>query len=430
MMSPHQPLHVHRWVRRHTAIWAGLAFPAALTCASGPQNQNHAIASNADGCTASLISAISPELSDGRKVYVDPRAVSFGAGRLLIVGEQALIVDAGKVSAPRSNSRFVTGALVDSTGRAVLVESPSGDSTLIQPQILRGGDGRWIVAWLRVSKAFSRSVAPAALVHANFDGTGWDSVRSVADFDQVLLNPGLVTDWVHIPGADAFAFPIRGDSSNGDVALIANQNGTWRRDVVRPAHSALYTALGFVNGRLILAYIGADSGRHGLFSTRSVDGGKTWGNPVALSAATGYDMSFIRAGNALVLLALGEASMFRPRGLRVFLTRNAGASWDSLGFVPGSDSATGLATLQLSPWRSLVLEQSGESFRRRHRIGVFEGHSIQWLREDTVDVISAPRLARGAGDDVFAVWSVVDKTESGYLPRMTVARYRIACGGS
>src|SRR5690349_13398136 len=153
MMSGRQSLHGLMWARSRTAIWAGLALPAALNCASGPQHQTYPIASNADGCTASLISAISPELSDGRKVYVEPQAVSFSGGRLLIVGEQALIIDAGKVSAPRLSIRFVTGALVDSTGRAVLVESPSGDSTLIQPHILRGGDGRWIVTWLRVSKA-------------------------------------------------------------------------------------------------------------------------------------------------------------------------------------------------------------------------------------------------------------------------------------
>ena len=160
--------------------------------------------------------------------------------------------------------------------------------------------------------------------------SGWSNRPPLAS------TPGQEQEWRPAGGANKVLHPW--------VCRSADGGQTWQRDgvVEFPLHAEGYLApvpFGDIvtcdNSTLgVTVYAKNTSGSHSSFFLRSCDDGQTWGEPVPLA----------NMHNETALLALGEGRLLataRSRNLDLFLSEDAGRTWQSQGPVTAAQELPG-----------------------------------------------------------------------------------------
>jgi hypothetical protein len=167
----------------------------------------------------------------------------------------------------------------------------------------------------------------------------------------------------------------------------------------------------------IAVWVGLRSWRSRLYLSRSVDGGKTWADPVELSgnSQSVFGHRVVRAGDRLVVV--WQDRRLGPSRLFAVSSSDGGATWTTpirVDHIPADSTADAVAP-------SVVMTQSGEVFVAWHdgrngRDDVFLGRSRDggrtWegedLRLDTDEPGTAysrfPAVARAADGRVAVAW--------------------------
>jgi len=380
-------------------------------------------------CTATLVSLTAPVLADGRAVYVEPVAVGYAASRLMVLGDPVLLDDGQVVTRASAGGQPVAGVLLDSAGRAILVPSPDADSTLVGVRIVSTAGDAWSVTWDRITRPISRSLAAATLTQSTFAGERWSAPIEVTHFEEALLDPGLSSVAAPLRNGLALALPIRQATARGAVSVLAREHGSWRRSDVPLTRNALYTSFISYGERWVIAYVGSDTLKTGIFVASSGNHGDTWSPPIRTPVEQGYSVQLLNEREGLALLFLGEGRPLKPRGLRVMFSTD-GLVWSTPLSVPHTDSTVAYSAVPLSSTAAVVFRQDGDAQRRVHSIGLLGRQSIRWLRTDTVDAISKPLITRGRANEFYAVWAAAEMSAGNPKPRLRVARYRLSCDGA
>jgi hypothetical protein len=247
------------------ACW--LLTVALLGCTSGRQSsalgQDEVQTQSGEiACTIDEAARTPLTVQGGRKLYIEPVALSPSGSEVLLAGWPSyLFARSGGGTPHRVSTESIFGAVITADGGARTVRSPINSRLLSEVRALGRGDGSWDVVFAElIPYAPNRWPPPdtaAHLWHGVYDGSTWRSL------DRIPLPPGTTLDPVAssplIRVGDTLFWAVRTTPGySRDVLLFRGLGGKWTNETI-PTGQAGYVALAHTDkDGLLLATTRAD----------------------------------------------------------------------------------------------------------------------------------------------------------------------------
>ena len=268
-----------------------------------------------------------------------PVLIRLKTGRLLVVyrSNAPHISVKGELSVSWSDNDGKTWSspLVVASGEndhrnPAMVELPNGE-VLLAYCIMDGYDATGRKFMPTVKGIDPRSAKPLWMIRSRDHGATWsapeeiDGTRSLADQGEMLNVFGKMTV---VPDGNillsVYTTP-RDHHTSLERILRSNDSGhTWSL-LSTLAKDVNETSILALPGNRVLAALRTNKEQE-LLMTHSVDGGKTWDTPVAVTASNEHPGDLIQLKNGDLLLTFGERNA--PHGAAAMLSHDEGKTWD------------------------------------------------------------------------------------------------------
>jgi hypothetical protein len=371
-------------------------------------------------------------LGNGQPVYVQPQALTFGNGRLLILGGGPVFLVDPPRRAQIAGGKAV-GLLMDTTGKATLVPAPAGVEHMRQPRALFQQGVGWHVVWVpEFTDAYNRPDS-ATMMHSVFDGARWSKPSIIARFASYMVIAEGLSGVVGMGEGLAIAMP-EGIPGRRRATVLVREAGQWQRYSVPDVRYINYAALARAGEWLVLAYTGRDEdGIPAILAARSRDNGRNWAPPAVISKGTSHqEPTLVAANDRLVLAWTVSPEGWATEKLQWAHSEDAGGRWsapmDATPEAPKVDYAAAVS----SDGRPLIVAWLKDRFpvatTTRQRIGVVLKDSIAWTSDEVLLSPVNPILGGAvAGETMFVTWISNQGTRAEPKSQFYARSLRIRC---
>lgn len=268
-----------------------------------------------------------------------PVLLRLKTGRLLVVfrSNASHISVKGELSVSWSDNdgKAWSSALVVASGKddhrnPAMVELPNGD-VLLAYCIMDGYDATGRKFMPTVKGIDPRSAKPLWTMRSHDHGATWsapqeiDGTRPLADQGELLNDFGKMAVASDSSVLLSVYTTPRDHHTSFERILRSNDSGhTWSL-LSTLAHDVNETAILALPGNRVLAAMRTNKEQQ-LLMTHSLDAGKTWDTPVAVTGPNEHPGDLIRLRNRDLLLTFGERNA--PRGAVAMLSHDEGKTWD------------------------------------------------------------------------------------------------------